>query len=86
MAKKEQAKSVDVSKDESQRVAAEPPDAAAVKAESLVAVETLGADIPAWQLAGLMRSNRWAEGKMLTRAEFDAALDNFRKRPLGGGR
>jgi len=55
-------------------------------AEELVDVETLGKDLPGWKLAGLMRHQRWASGKAVTQAAFDAALAAFEGRPLGGGR
>lgn len=53
----------------------------------LVAVTELAAHagLPAWELAALMRSARWAEGKHLTQAEFDTALAALRNRPMGGG-
>ena len=54
--------------------------------EELVDVETLGKDLPGWKLAGLMRHQRWASGKAVTQAAFDAALAAFEGRPLGGGR
>ena len=54
---------------------------------ALSPVEALagGRKIPAWELAGLRRAMRWAEGKQVTEAEFDAALERFRNRPQGGG-
>ncbi len=45
--------------------------------------EQLG--VAAWELAGLMRAARWAEGKQVSEAEFTQALQNLRSRPLGGG-
>jgi len=59
---------------------------ATAPAEELVDVETLGKDLPGWKLAGLMRHQRWASGKAVTQAAFDAALAAFEGRPLGGGR
>jgi hypothetical protein len=72
------------------------PEAAGVESEALAEpasdvltpVETLATarGVPAWKLAGLMRHQRWAAGKAVTAAEFDAALAAFAGRPLGGGR
>ncbi len=55
-------------------------------AEPLVDVETLGTDLPGWKLAGVMRHQRWAPGKAVTRAVYEAAVAAFEGRPLGGGR
>lgn len=44
------------------------------------------ANIPAWELAGLMRAAGWSPGKHVAADEFGAALDRFRSRPQGGGR
>ncbi len=60
--------------------------AATATAEELVDIDTLGKDLPAWTLAGVMRHQRWAPGKAVTPAVFDAALAAFEGRPLGGGR
>lgn len=54
--------------------------------EPLVEVETLGKGLPGWMLAGVMRHQRWAPGKAVTRAAFEAAVAAFEGRPLGGGR
>jgi len=59
---------------------------ATAEADELVDVETLGKDLPAWKLAGVMRHNRWASGKALTKTAFEAAVATFEGRPLGGGR
>lgn len=59
---------------------------ATTTAEDLVDVETLGKDLPGWKLAGVMRHQRWASGKAVTPAVFDAAVAAFEGRPLGGGR
>lgn len=45
-----------------------------------------GANMPAWELAGVRRALGWAEGKQVTQTVFDQALAAFRKRPQGGGR
>lgn len=60
--------------------------ATVAQAEDLVDVEILGKGLPAWKLAGVMRHQRWAPGKSVTRRVFDAALAAFEGRPLGGGR
>ncbi len=65
---------------------ADPAPGQAESAEPLVDVETLGKDLPAWKLAGLMRHQRWAPGKAVSETEFRAALATFEGRPLGGGR
>lgn len=58
----------------------------AATAEALLDVETLGKDLPGWKLAGVMRHQRWAPGKAVTRAAFGRAVAAFEGRPLGGGR
>ncbi len=55
-------------------------------AEDLVDIETLGKDLPGWKLAGVMRHQRWAPGKAVTKGAFAAAVAAFEGRPLGGGR
>lgn len=35
--------------------------------------------------AGMCRANRWAPGKQVTAAEFDAAREAFEQRPMGSG-
>ena len=42
--------------------------------------------VPAWQQAALMRSMGWEAGKMVTVAEYLAALEGLQNRRLGGGR
>ena len=78
---------------------AAPPDAAsgggakakpAAKAEA-PALESLAAladrhRVPAWQEAALCRFMGWAEGKMVSSAEYLAALGKLNSRRLGGGR
>jgi hypothetical protein len=56
--------------------------------ETLTPVEKLAmdADIPAWELAGLMRAAGWAGGKQVTKTGFDKALAAFRNRGQGRGR
>jgi len=55
--------------------------------ETLKPVEDLAkaANIPAWELAALRQGMDWAEGKHVTEAEFNTALDRLRNRPQGGG-
>lgn len=43
-------------------------------------------NIPAWELAGIMKAAGWAEGKRISGDEFTAAVKKFRNRPQGGGR
>jgi len=69
----------------------EPPQAAleaetTTAAKPLIDIETLGKDLPAWKLAGLMRHQRGAAGKAVAAGDFEAALAAFEGRPLGGGR
>lgn len=42
--------------------------------------------VPAWQEAALCRFMGWAEGKMVSDAEYQAALGKLNSRRLGGGR
>lgn len=42
--------------------------------------------IPPWQQAALMRCMGWADGKMVTDAEYRQALERIKNRPMGGGR
>lgn len=55
------------------------------KMESLAALEDRFR-VPAWQQAALLRFMGWTDGKMLTEAEYRAALDKLAARRLGGGR
>ncbi|WP_419787217.1 hypothetical protein [Pseudodesulfovibrio sp.] len=50
-------------------------------------VETLakGVGITAWELAALRVGMNWAEGKAVSKTEFDNALNRLRTRPQGGG-
>lgn len=40
--------------------------------------------LPTWRQAALVRLMDWADGKMLTEAEYEAALTKLGGRPLGG--
>lgn len=42
--------------------------------------------VPSWQQAALCRFMGWADGKMLTDAEYDDALKKLAARHIGGGR
>ena len=42
--------------------------------------------VPSWQQAALCRMMGWADGKMLTDDEYQAALAELSARHLGGGR
>lgn len=42
--------------------------------------------VPSWRQAALARFMGWADGKMLTDAEYRAALTELSARHLGGGR
>lgn len=42
--------------------------------------------VPSWQQAALCRFMGWADGKMLTDAEYGDALKKLSARHLGGGR
>lgn len=42
--------------------------------------------IPGWQLAGILRQQGWEEDRLVTEAEFLAALQDFKTRRMGGGR
>ena len=42
--------------------------------------------IARWQQAALMRCMGWENGKMVTDAEYRAALARLKSRPMGGGR
>ena len=42
--------------------------------------------IASWQQAALMRCMGWENGKMVTDAEYRAALARLKSRPMGGGR
>ena len=56
--------------------------------EGLKPVEDLAeeAKLKPWETAGLLRAAGWAEGKQVTKNEFDSVLSAFRCRPQGGGR
>ena len=61
---------------------------ASAEPETLTPVEKLAkdAELPAWELAGLMRAAGWAGGKQVTKTVFDKALAAFRNRGQGRGR
>lgn len=40
--------------------------------------------IKPWVAAGLMAEKKWASGKMLTEAEFTAAVEAYLKTPMAG--
>lgn len=42
--------------------------------------------IPGWQQAALLRLMNWQKDKLVTEAEYDAALKALGQRRLGGGR
>lgn len=42
--------------------------------------------IPSWQKAALLRFMDWEDDKMVTEAEFGAALKSLQTRRIGGGR
>lgn len=62
--------------------------AANTQAEELESLSALASRyrVPSWQQAALCRFMGWAEGKMLTDAEYSAALDKLSARGLCGGR
>jgi hypothetical protein len=43
------------------------------------------AGLQPWEIAGLVRYAKWPEGKQVTNDQFQAALNGFQKRPMGGG-
>ena len=55
---------------------------------ALYLVEDLATErnLAVWFVAGLRQATDWAEGKMVTREEFDTALGRFSARPQGSGR
>jgi len=57
------------------------------EAPPMFPVEELAKDagIPAWELAALRVGMNWAQGKQVSRTEFDHALNRLRTRPQGGG-
>lgn len=42
--------------------------------------------VTSWQQAALMRCMGWESGKLVTDAEYHAALERIKNRPMGGGR
>lgn len=42
--------------------------------------------VPSWQQAALLRLMGWADGKMVTDADYQAALAGLHGRRMGGGR
>ncbi|BCS55195.1 hypothetical protein [Geobacter sp. SVR] len=51
-------------------------------------IEALAAErgMPAYAVAGMCRANGWAPGKHLTAADFEAAMEAYRNRPMSAGR
>lgn len=69
------------------KAAADAPDEAQIQPP----LETLSvlADrhrVTSWQQAALMRCMGWESGKLVTDAEYRAALNRIKNRPMGGGR
>ena len=56
--------------------------------EKLQPIEELAAEraVPLPALAGMSRANGWAEGKQLTGAEFETAMSDYIRKPMGSGR
>jgi hypothetical protein len=87
MAEKEKDKNVEKSEavKASQAVKAKP---APKQAEPLAPVEQYAAEanLKTWQIAALRRYAKWADGKQITRSQFDAAVSGFKSRVMGGGK
>ena len=69
----------------------ETPEAPAAPETDVEALESLSvlADrhrMPSWQQAALCRFMGWAEGKLVSDAEYRDALENLKRRRLCGGR
>ena len=69
----------------------ETPEASADPETDVEALESLSvlADrhrMPSWQQAALCRFMGWAEGKLVSDAEYRDALENLKRRRLCGGR
>lgn len=69
----------------------ETPEAPAAPETDVEALESLSvlADrhrVPSWQQAALCRFMGWAEGKLVSDAEYRDALENLKRRRLCGGR
>lgn len=77
---------------ESAKTAAPDPEkdvaAPAQEAAELLSLSALAARhrVPSWQQAALCRYMGWADGKMLTDAEYGNALKQLAARHMGGGR
>lgn len=66
-------------------------DVAAATEESSPVLESLSvlADrhrVPSWQQAALLRFMDWTDDRLVSDAEYRAALDNLKYRRIGGGR
>lgn len=69
----------------------ETPEAPAAPETDVEALESLSAladrhRVPSWQQAALCRFMGWAEGKLVSDAEYRDALENLKRRRLCGGR
>lgn len=58
------------------------------EATPLQPVESLAkaVKLPTWELAALRQATGWVDGKAVTQAEFDLAVDRLRSRQQGGGK
>lgn len=58
------------------------------QASALYLVEDLASErnLASWFVAGLRQATGWAEGKRVTREEFDTAAARFAARPQGSGK
>lgn len=66
-------------------------DVASAKENTRPALESLSvlADrhrVPSWQQAALLRFMDWTDDRLVSDAEYRAALDNLKYRRIGGGR
>ena len=73
---------------EAPEASADPEKDVATQAPALESLSAL-ADrhrVPSWQQAALCRFMGWAEGKLVSDAEYRDALENLKRRRLCGGR